>query len=165
MTGEPMNNKTPYLLPASSRLPGAVLVLAGIFLLTLKYAFDFKPHFLEMKMFAFYTYYIEAKSFSIIKHQMIEEFGGVLLLAGLFMVAFSREKIENEWTRRLRLKSFMITAWFFLVYLLVSVLFFYGFGFVGALTFSVITWLVCYILVFRFNYSRHTVEDVPVPGD
>ncbi len=141
------------LLPWSLKVPGYISITAGILLLVLRYSFNYKPDFLELKFFAIYIHYINAKYFTVITHQMIEEIGGVLLIAGLFFVAFSREKVESEILNQLRLKTFYISSYFNLFYFLFSILFFYGFGFVGALTFFAVGWLVIYILVFRYlNY-------------
>lgn len=145
-----------FLLPGKSRPVGIVLILAGITLLFLKYKFNWKPDFLELRIFAFYSFYIEAKSFTFITHQVIEEIGGVFLLSGMFMVAFSREKEESEILDTLRLRAFLLTSYLNFFYLLVSVLFFYGFGFVGALTLYVVFWLASYILAFRYLYYRHS---------
>lgn len=142
------------LLPGSLRVPGYISLAAGILLLVLRYSFNYKPDFLELKFFAIYIHYINAKYFTLISHQMIEEIGGVLLIAGLFFIAFSREKVENEVINQLRLKTFYISSYFNLIYILISILFFYGFGFVGALTFFAVGWLVIYILVFRYLVYR-----------
>lgn len=153
-----MNVKS-FLLSGKYRPVGLVLILAGITLLILKFKFNWKPDFLELKIFAFYSFYIEAKSFTFITHQVIEEIGGVLLLSGMFMVAFSREKEESEILDTLRLKAFLLTSYLNLIYLLISILFFYGFGFVGALTFYVVFWLASYILSFRYLVYRHSRKE------
>ena len=153
-----MNVKS-FLLSVKYRPIGLVLILAGITLLILKFKFNWKPDFLELKIFAFYSFYIEAKSFTFITHQVIEEIGGVLLLSGMFMVAFSREKEESEILDALRLKAFLLTSYLNLIYLLISILFFYGFGFVGALTFYVVFWLASYILSFRYLVYRHSRKE------
>ncbi len=153
-----MNVKS-FLLSGKYRPVGLVLILAGITLLILKFKFNWKPDFLELKIFAFYSFYIEAKSFTFITHQVIEEIGGVLLLSGMFMVAFSREKEESEMLDTLRLKAFLLTSYLNLIYLLISVMFFYGFGFVGALTFYVVFWLASYILSFRYLVYRHSRKE------
>ena len=91
---------------------------------------------------------------------MIEEIGGVLLITGLFFIAFSKEKVEPEILNQLRLRTFYISSYFNLIYILISILFFYGFGFVGALTFFAVGWLVIYILVFRYLVYRLGRTDV-----
>jgi hypothetical protein len=138
------------LFPAGLRLPGYILATAGLSLLFLRYKFNFEPDFLDIKFFAFLAYYIKAKVFAVIQHQMIEELGGVLLIVGLFLIAFTKEKAETESMNGIRLKAFYVSSYFNLVYVVLSILFFYGFGFVGALTFFAAGWLLFYILVFRY---------------
>jgi hypothetical protein len=142
--------KRSYLLPSGLRLPGIVMMIAGIVLLMAKYKFNYKPDFLNIKFLAMYIYYIEAKSFVVISHQMIGEIAGIFLLGGLFLIAFTKENAEDESIVTLRLRAFMLTAYLNLIYLFLSILFFYGFGFVGAVTVFMVFWLVCYIAVFRF---------------
>jgi hypothetical protein len=143
-----------YLLPARLRLPGIVLTLLGIVMLLAKYKFNYKPDFLNMKMFAIYSFYIETKTFSIVTNQMLEEFAGIILLCGLFFIAFSKEKVETEVTNSLRLKAFMLTAYFNLFFIIASALFFFGFGFVGALVVFAVAWLLFYLLTFRYLLYR-----------
>lgn len=144
-----------YLLPGRLRPVGIIFLIAGLGILFLKYKFNLKPDFLEVKVFALYSFYIEAKSFTFITHQVIEEIGGVLLLTGMFLIAFTKEKIESEIIDTFRLKAFMIASYLNFFYLLVSVLFFYGFGFVGALTIFAIFWLATYILLYRYLFYRY----------
>ena len=148
-----------YLIPKGFRPLGIALLVAGIVLSFLKYYFNFKPDMLEWRVFAFYSFYIEAKKFSMITHQMVGEIAGLLLLSGLFLIAFTREKAESELIDKLRLKAFFITAYMNMLYLFLSILFFFGFGFVGALTFFVIYWLAGYIVVFRYLMYRNIIED------
>ena len=148
------------LLPGRLKVPEYISLGAGIFLFVLRYSFNYKPDFLDLKFFAIYIHYINAKYFTIITHQMIEEIGGVLLITGLFFIAFSKEKVESEILNQLRLRTFYISSYFNLIYILISILFFYGFGFVGALTFFAVGWLVIYILVFRYLVYRLGRTDV-----
>jgi len=148
-----------FLLPKGLKPLGIIFSLVAMLLLVLKYQFNYKPDFLNLRVFAIYSFYIEAKVFTVIKHQMIEEIAGVLLLAGLFILAFAREKNESEALGVLRLKAFFVTAYLNFFYLLVSTLFFFGFGFVGALTLFVVFWLVAYLVTFRYLLFRHNKED------
>ena len=144
-----MKNRS-YLLPSGFKLPGIVLVIAGVLLLVARYQFNYKPEFLNLKIFAVYTYVIKSQSFTMITNQMSEEIGGILLLCGLFFIAFSREKMESELIDTIRLKAFLLTAWFNLFFIICSALFFFGFGFVGALVLFSVAWLVFYLMVFRY---------------
>jgi len=146
-------------LPKGLKPLGLVFLVIGVVLLVLKYQFNYKPDFLNLKVFAIYSFYIEAKVFTVITHQMIEELAGVLLLAGLFILAFTSEKHESEAVGVLRLKAFFITAYLNLFYLLISILCFFGFGFVGAATLFVVFWLVAYLVTFRYLLFRFNRED------
>ncbi len=147
--------KRSFLLPSGLRPIGFVLFLTGLILLFLRYQFNYKPDFLNLKVFAFYAYYIESRIFSMITNQMVEEVAGILFLSGKFLIAFTKEKEELEEYDFLRLKSFFITAYLSLFYLIFTLLFFFGFGFVGALTFFMGFWLISYIFAFRFLLFRY----------
>ncbi len=138
-----------YLMPNKLRIFGIIFFMAGIVLLILKYQFNLKPEFLNLKVFAIYSFYIEAKVFTVITHQMLGDFAGILLLAGMFVVSFTREKDESAEVDELRLKAFLVGAYVNLAYLLIAVLFFFGFGFVGALTLFMVVWLLVYLVTFR----------------
>ena len=151
------------LLPNWVRLPGLVLVLLGLAILTMRYGFNYKPGFLDLKVYALYSFYIETKTFTVISNQMIEEFGGLFLLLGLFLLALSREKSEVAFLDVLRIRAFVLSSWINLIFLYISVLFFYGFGFVGALTLFPVIWLVAYLLVFRYLvFKSNIVEKEPI---
>ena len=147
-----------YLMPKGLRPLGIVILVLGVILVVLKQHFNYKPEFLNLKVFAFYSFYIEAKSFTFITHQMIEDIGGILMIAGLFLIAFTREKEETENLDAIRLKAFFILAWFNVFYLLISFLFFFGFGFVGALIFFTVGWLIVYIASFRYLLYRYRIN-------
>jgi hypothetical protein len=139
-----------FLMPKGLKPLGIIFSIFGLLLIFLKHQFNYKPDFLNLKVFALYSFYIEAKKFTFITHQMIEDIGGMLLIAGLFLIAFTREKVETETLDAIRLKAFFIAAWFNFFYLLFATLFFFGFGFVAALIFFAIGWLIVYIVSFRW---------------
>ena len=149
-----------YLIPNRFRPLGIVLFAIGITLLILKYRFNYKPDFLDLKVFALYSFYIEAKTFTIITHQMIADIAGILLLAGLFIMSFTKEKNESDDLGSLRLKAFILAAYVDFFYLLASILFFFGFGFVGALTFFMVVWLAAYFIIFRVLLYRKIKGDL-----
>lgn len=150
-----------FLIPKGYRPLGIVFFISGIILSVLKYSLNYKPDFLDIKVFAFYSFYIEAKAFSVIKHQMLGEIGGLFLLSGLFLIAFTKEKLETDTTDSLRLRAFFVATYLNFFYLIISILFFFGFGFVGALTIFALTWLATYVIVFRFLFYRYDMRNIP----
>ncbi len=143
------------LIPKGFRPFGIVLFIVGILLSVLKFSFNLKPDFLDLKVFAVYSYYIETKTLTMITHQMIGEIGGIFLLSGLFLLSFTREKEESEILDSLRLKAFLLTAYLNIFYLIFTTLFFFGFGFVGTLTLFAVYWLAVYLVVFRYLLYRY----------
>ena len=149
-----------YLMPRGFRPLGIIFVVVGSILLILKYWFNYKPDYLNLKVFALYSFYIETKTFEVITHQMIADIGGLFLLAGLFLIAFTKEKVESQDLDALRLKAFFLTAYLNIIYLFFSILFFYGFGFVGVLTFFVVYWLAVYLIIFRYLLYRNKLANL-----
>ncbi len=149
-----MNSKN-LLMPNGLRPFGLVLLILGIILSILKFKFNLKPDLLDLKVFAVYSYYIEAKIFTMITHQMIGEIGGIFMLSGLFLLAFTKEKEESEILNSLRLRAFLLTAYLNIFYLIFTALFFFGFGYVGTLTLFVLYWLAVYLIVFRYLIYRY----------
>ncbi len=149
-----------HLMPNGLKPLGIIFLTIGIVLLILKYKFNLKPEFLDLKVFAIYSFYIEAKTFTMITHQMIADIAGILLLSGLFILAFTKEKNESPSLDLIRLKAFILASYINLFYLLLSILFFFGFGFVGALTLYMVVWLAAYFLVFRVLLHQKNKADL-----
>ena len=112
-------------MPNKLRILGIIFLTFGIILLILKYKFNYKPEFLNLKVFALYSFYIEAKTFSMITHQMIADIAGIFLITGLFILSFTKEKNESDEIDSLRLKAFILAAYVNLFYIISSILFFW----------------------------------------
>jgi hypothetical protein len=138
-----------FLLPRSLRFVGFLFFTCGLILGIARFHYSFKPDLLDMKVFALSSSYIETKYMEIVKNNMSEEFTGLFMVAGLFLIAFSREKVETELKNLLRLKAFLIAAYLNLVFLLGSLFFTFGFAFVFMLMANMVFSLLAYIIVFR----------------
>jgi hypothetical protein len=138
-----------FLLPRSFRFVGIFFFIIGLIIGIARFKFGLKPDFLDLKMFAFYSSYLETRYMEIIRNNMGEEFTGFFLIAGLFLIAFSREKDENEQKNELRLKAFFVAAWMNFLFLLVALFFTYGLAFIYMLMANMGISLLAYILVFR----------------
>lgn len=149
-----MENKNRFLLPGRSRLLGILFSLSGVVLGIVRFRYGIKPESLNLKFFAFYSSYLEDKYMQIIRNNMCEEVVTFLLVAGLFLVAFSREKEENERTQAIRLKAFFLTAYLNALFLIVAIFFTYGFAFVYALMANMGFGLLAYIVSFRVMLFR-----------
>jgi len=90
------------------------------------------------------------KYFNFINSNITYTLIGVLFIIGGLLVAFSKEKIEDEFIAKLRLQSFQ---WSFLInYVLLFLLFLfvYGMEFLSVLIYNMFTMLILFII--RFHY-------------
>jgi hypothetical protein len=128
---------------------GIVFFILGILLGIARFKYGFKPDALDQKMFAFYSSYLESKYMKFISNNLSEELIGFLLVAGLFLVAFAREKVEYALYNMFRLKAFFIAAYLNFLFLLFSLFFTYGFAFVYMLMVNMGFSLLTYIIAFQ----------------
>jgi hypothetical protein len=147
--------KVNYLVPRNFRFVGIFFVIAGAVMGVARFIYGFKPDFLDMKQFALYSEYLESKYMRIIKNNMGEEVTGLLLMLGLFLIAFSREKTEDETTEKLRLTAFIIATWVNVAFIMIALFFTYGIAFIYMLIINMIVFLSAYIIAFRILYIRY----------
>lgn len=136
-------------MPRNLRFVGIIFIVLGLVLGISRFYFGNKPDMLDMSMFAFSSSYLDTKYMEIVRNNLSEEFTGFFLVAGLFLIAFSCEKEENEQKNKLRLKAFYITAYLNFLFLLISLFFTFGFAFIYMLIANMGISLLLYIVVFR----------------
>jgi hypothetical protein len=78
----------------------------------------------------------------------------ILVLAGLFLIAFSKEKIEDEQISQLRLDSLRWAIYFNYLLLLLTLVFTNGINFIDMLRLNIWIPLVFFILRFRWVIFR-----------
>ncbi len=146
--------KKSLLLPRICRPIGCVLFPLGLAWLLAFYVFD-------NRVFPFLKYdsnigsnrmgpasYLFEKDFST---DFNGELSILVTLVSLFMIAFTREKIEDEYVSLKRLKALQISLYLNLLLVAVASIFIYGFAYVYILQCSIYSILVIYILVFIYQ--------------
>lgn len=134
--GSPTSQRPPAALPwlpAALRPAGLGLAVAGGALAYAVLARGFRPHVLDVRVFAVHARYFESKSFAVIEKNVTLEVATLLLLFGLFFMAFARDAVETEETERTRLWALAWAACLGAALLLVATLTLFGLGFVYAL--------------------------------
>jgi hypothetical protein len=144
--------KNSFLLPGNFRFAGILFFVSGAILGIIRFYFGIKPEVLDMKPFAFYSSYIGNKYLQFIGNNMSEEVVGLLILIGLFMIAFSRDKKESEVKDNLRVKALFLTMYIQTGFWVVSFLFTYGFAFVYMLIINIAFPLIIFIITFRIMF-------------
>jgi hypothetical protein len=146
-----------FLLPRNFRFVGIFFLLTGVVAGVARFYFGFKPKFLTIDFFALYSYYLDEKFMQTVSNNFGEEITGFLVITGLFMIAFAREKTENEQIGIIRLRAFFYSFYLNFIFLLAALLFTFGFAFIYMLMFNMGFGLLAYIVAFQtmlFLYHR-----------
>jgi hypothetical protein len=86
----------------------------------------------------------------ITKNNVLNEILGILIIIGALLVAFSKEKTEDEYIAKTRLESLVWATYFNYGILLIAILFVYDLAFFWVMVFNMFTLLLFFIV--RFNY-------------
>ncbi len=148
--------KSRFLLPHAMKRLGLILFLPCLAIGTMAFYFDFQIDGFEVTI----PY---AKSYlgsGPLENNLTDELASTLMLMCLFMIAFSEEKIEDEWVASVRLESLQWAVYLNYGLLAFAILFLYTDHFLQALIYNMYTILgffiirFNYVIRFRFNPSR-----------
>lgn len=154
-----------YLFPYQWKLVGWIIFvpafLAGLFWLVKKP----EPEWLDWKVFALFTDDFGSKftpegeqsspSFRWIDNNVLDEILGVLLIIGGTLVAFSREKIEDEFISKLRLDSLVWATYVNYGLLLLALLLVYDLAFFNVMIINMFTLLLFFIARFHWYLLKN----------
>lgn len=134
------------MLPYKLKIPGYLLVLSGILLSVLYFAYNFR---FELPVLAVVSSYAETRFFAVFKTNFADETIMLLVLAGLGLVSFTKEKKEVPELSEIRIKALTRTALAEFFFLLFSILFIYGGGFMAIVVMNLFLPFVIYIIIFN----------------
>jgi hypothetical protein len=151
-----------FLLPHKFKFVGIVLFIIGMIGAYLRFYLGIKPTVLNVSVFAFYSSFLDTKTFSVITNNISDEIIGLLLSLGLIFINFSKETFEDEIVNSLRLRSFYYSVLTNTIIIIFSILFIYGFAFVNVFIINLFSQLILYQLFFRLslilNYKKNSNE-------
>ena len=149
--------KSIYLLPNKFKPLGWFLLVLGLALGTYVLVSGYDSELFVLPVFSMYSSTIlgdGSQYFKLIENSVLDELACILIIIGGLSVAFTREKIEDEYIAKLRMDSMI---WALVVnygILLSAILFVYDFGFFDVLVFNMFTPLLFFVL--RFNFLKST---------
>ena len=142
--------KSRLLLPHRFKSIGWIIAIPAFILMimNLHYGFEFK--FLNFQAGGTDKIFLDHNFlFNLQSDNFTDEIGGVLLITGLLLIAFSKEKFEDERIRAIRLESLLWSVFVNSIFLIVSIIFFYGDFFLKIMSYNICTPLILFII--RFN--------------
>ncbi|NTW23439.1 MAG: hypothetical protein HGA37_01965 [Lentimicrobium sp.] len=137
-----MNN---LLLSFRWKVVGLLVTTLGVILLITYFWFDFR---FKIPVFAVYSVFLETKTLEVFRTNFADELIMLLLISGLGLIIFSKEKKEVEGIDQLRLNAFAKALMANIVLLLFSVLFIFGSAFMAILVVNILSFFVFYLFFF-----------------
>jgi hypothetical protein len=139
------------LLPFKYKIPGIILIIVGLILTILFFTVNFR---FEIPVVALLSSYVQTTFMTVFKTNFADELIILLLLAGFFLVAFTREKDEFADLSELRKKAVEKAVVVNTIFLFFSVLFVFGGGFLGVLIINMFLPFALYIAFFLWLKTR-----------
>ena len=155
MTNDISNHLLRLLFPYWCRWLGFFISISGIITACLLYILNLKPAFLNIKVFAVFSYYFDKKYFSVIDNDAGEEIIIILVLSGLFLISFSRLKIESDVSVLLRIKALLLSVYINTIFILFSTIFIYGIGFLAITVVNCFSLFVINVTIFGILLLKH----------
>ncbi|MBN8821760.1 MULTISPECIES: hypothetical protein [unclassified Spirosoma] len=152
--------KTKWLFPHSYRLigwlifvPSATLGLAALYadfnIFSLVGALFNKKELAQEKNYSLSAFFNS--------DNMTDEVGAIGVIIGLLLIAFSREKTEDEMISQLRLESLQWSVYANYIILAIAILLFYDGAFFNVMIYNMFTVLLVFIIRFRWLMSGSTI--------
>lgn len=142
------------LFPSRFKIWGIIFICISLILAFLLVYIGFKPSWLEFKVFAIFSYYIEARFMKFMSNSMMEEIIALFFILGFAILAFSREKDEKPEYNALRLKAFIWSMYAYFTFIVFAILFTYGFAFMYMLMLSMAMPFILFFIIFRFQIRK-----------
>jgi hypothetical protein len=133
------------LLPYRLKIAGMVLAFAGAISAVIYIFFDYK---IKIPVFAVYSSFLATKYFTSFKTNFFDELTLLLLISGLALIVFTKERNETEGLDLFRLRAIFRALIANTVFLLLSVMFVYGSGFFAILVVNIFSLFIFYLLFF-----------------
>jgi len=158
-----LNFKPIYLLPNRFKIIGLFLLAIGIILTVSRFYLGQKPEWLDIKVFAVYSSFLQTKFFTFITNNILEELSGLSIFIGLVFIAFSKEKYEDEITMQIRIRSLFYSVYTNILLTILAFLFIFGLGFVYFMIVNIFAFFVIFIIIneytlYRYRYKKRTTN-------
>ncbi len=147
--------KTNYLFPHQYKRIGWFLFIPGVLLGILFLIAQSDISILNFKVLSIaeQRFFGETVFFSIVENNVLDEITGLLLIIGALLIAFSKEKSEDEFISKIRLESLVWATYINYAILIFTIMFVYDMIFFWVLVFNLFTVLIFFII--RFNWALY----------
>ena len=154
-----------YLFPHRYKKWGLLVFIPSLIIgfLAARDSMGFSPDWLDVTVFTIYQqdFLGEEVVFGLIPNNILDEIMGILIIISGLVLAFSKEKVEDELISNIRLKSLVWATYVNYGILFLAIVFVHDLSFYWIMMFNLFTILIFFII--RFNWQlyklRKTVSD------
>ena len=148
--------KVNYLFPNKFKKIGWLLFIPSAIIGLVTLIYEYEPSFLDFNLPAIFIddLFKEQKLYGMVKNNILNEILGILIIISSLFVAFSKEKLEDEYISKIRLDSLVWAVYFNYGILLFSFLFIFDFSFLWVMIFNMFTVLLFFIIRFNWQISK-----------
>jgi hypothetical protein len=148
--------KTKFLFPNQCKRIGWILLIPSTILGILIIFFDCKFKFMDSNVFTFYSdvFGLDKTIMGFFEGNYANTIAGLLFLIGAILVAFSKEKHEDEFIAKTRLESLVWAIYVNYAILAFCTLFFFNMEFLLVMIFNMFTILIFFIVRFYYILNK-----------
>ena len=149
--------KLNFLFPSKFKRIGWFTLIPSAIIGLLILIYEYEPSFLDFNVPAIFVdelFSVNRKTFRMVTNNILNEILGVLIIISTFLVAFSKEKSEDEYISKIRFESLAWAVYFNYAILILTFLFIYDFAFLWVMVFNMFTVLLFFIVRFNWQISK-----------
>ena len=149
--------KLNFLFPSKFKRIGWFTLIPSAIIGLLILIYEYEPSFLDFNVPAIFVdelFSVNRKTFRMVTNNILNEILGVLIIISTFLVAFSKEKSEDEYISKIRFESLAWAVYFNYAILILTLLFIYDFAFLWVMVFNMFTVLLFFIVRFNWQFSK-----------
>ena len=149
--------KLNFLFPNKFKSIGWFTLIPSAIICLLTLIYEYEPSFLDFNVPAIFVdelFSVNKKTFRMVTNNILNEILGVLIIISTFLVAFSKEKLEDEYISKIRFESLAWAVYFNYAILILTFLFIYDFAFLWVMVFNMFTVLLFFIVRFNWQISK-----------
>jgi hypothetical protein len=119
---------------------------------------NLEPAFLDVEVPAVFIdeFFGETKLIGFVHNNLLNEITGLLIIISAFLVAFSKEKQEDEFISKIRLESLVWAVYLNYAILIIALLFIYDMSFMWVIIFNMFT--ILFFFIARFNWEVYKLK-------
>jgi hypothetical protein len=150
--------KLNYLFPNKYKKVGWIVLIPSVIIGLIAMGGNLEPAFLDVEVPAVFIdeFFGETKLIGFVHNNLLNEIIGLLIIISAFLVAFSKEKQEDEFISKIRLESLVWAVYLNYAILIIALLFIYDMSFMWVIIFNMFT--ILFFFIARFNWEVYKLK-------